>query len=120
MIFGTSVSIIGSVTWIASILRFRLPVLVVLVWVAMCTAAPAQEHLAPAEKQVVVQTDLGMLVLELYPHDAPNHVAAFQKRVREGFYVGTAFHTAIPWAIVQGGDPLTRDPANRSRYGTGD
>ncbi|HSR68964.1 MAG TPA: peptidylprolyl isomerase [Acidobacteriota bacterium] len=70
-------------------------------------------------KQVVLQTSRGDLVLELYPKAAPRHVEAFLKRVEEGFYDGTAFHRAIPYGIIQGGDPLSRDPAERERYGTG-
>ena len=57
--------------------------------------------------------------MEVFPGVAPNHVSRFLERIRADFYVGTTFHAAIPLAIVQGGDPLTRDPANRDRYGTG-
>ena len=73
----------------------------------------------PAEKQVVLETTCGALIMEVFPGVAPNHVSKFLERIRAGFYVGTIFHRAIPRAIVQGGDPLTRDPANRNRYGTG-
>ena len=80
--------------------------------------ASAQEAV-PAEKQVVLETTHGSLVLEVFPLEAPNHVLRFLERIRENFYVNTTFHAAIPRAIVQGGDPLTRDPANRDRYGSG-
>lgn len=73
----------------------------------------------PAEKQVVLETDAGSLVLELFPEAAPAHVAAFQKRVREGFFAGTTFHRAVPMGIIQGGDPVTRDPTRFDEYGTG-
>ncbi len=66
-----------------------------------------------------METTLGALIMEVFPEVAPNHVSRFLERIRGGFYVGTAFHAAIPLAIVQGGDPLTRDPANRDRSGTG-
>ncbi|HSR49413.1 MAG TPA: peptidylprolyl isomerase [Acidobacteriota bacterium] len=78
---------------------------------------PAAEQ--PYEKQVVLETGRGEIVLELYPQAAPRHVEAFVKRVEGGFYDGTAIHRAIPYGIVQGGDPLSRDPANREQYGTG-
>ena len=45
--------------------------------------------------------------------------ASFWSGFEPGSTWARFFHTAIPWAIVQGGDPLTRDPANRDRYGTG-
>ena len=74
---------------------------------------------APAQKQLVLETTHGALIMEVFPAAAPNHVSTFLERIRAGFYVGTTFHMAIPRAIVQGGDPLTRDPANRDRYGAG-
>lgn len=73
----------------------------------------------PAEKQVVFETSLGTFVVDLFPEAAPNHVHKFTERVESGFYVGTTFHRAIPRAIIQGGDPLTRDPSERDRFGTG-
>ena len=77
------------------------------------------EGLELAEKQAVLVTDRGEIVLELFPGKAPQHVEVFLKRIRQQDYVGTAFHRAIAFGIIQGGDPLTRDPANRERYGSG-
>lgn len=74
---------------------------------------------ATADKQVVIQTGRGDLVLELFPKAAPRHVNAFLERVQDGFYVGTTFHRAIPRGIIQGGDPKSRDPEKRDEYGTG-
>lgn len=80
---------------------------------------PVQELEAPADQQVVLETSLGTVVLELFPKAAPNHVALFQRRIEEGFYVGTTFHRVIPYGIIQGGDPLSKDPTQSQRYGTG-
>jgi cyclophilin family peptidyl-prolyl cis-trans isomerase len=70
-------------------------------------------------KQAVVETSLGTMVFQLLPDAAPNHVAHFITRAREGAYDGTTFHRVITMGIVQGGDPLSKDPAQSARYGTG-
>jgi peptidyl-prolyl cis-trans isomerase B (cyclophilin B) len=41
------------------------------------------------------------------------------KVAAEGGYAGTVFHKMIRYGIVQGGDPLTKDPGKRAQYGTG-
>ena len=53
------------------------------------------------------------------PEEAPNHVAHFIKLVGEGAYDGTAFHRMVKYGMVQGGDPISKDPGKRSLYGTG-
>ena len=55
----------------------------------------------------------------MLPELAPNHVGLFIKLAREGGYVGTTFHRAIRYGIVQAGDPLSKDPAKFAQYGTG-
>ena len=70
-------------------------------------------------KQAVVETSLGTMVFDLLADAAPNHVAHFIVRAREGAYDGTTFHRVITMGIVQGGDPLSKDPAQSARYGTG-
>src|SRR5262245_37707365 len=86
------------------------------------TAAPFTTPLSLAEmtgKQAVVNTTAGTIVIDLKPDLAPNHVGYFMKLVREHAYDGTTFHRVIRMAIVQGGDPLSKDPAKSSQYGTG-
>ena len=78
--------------------------------------------LPPAElrnKQAVIDTSMGTIVLDLLADAAPNHVAHFLTRARERAYDGTVFHRVIPMGIIQGGDPLSKDPAQAGRYGTG-
>jgi len=70
-------------------------------------------------KQAVVETSLGTMVFDLLADAAPNHVAHFITRAREGAYNGTIFHRVITMGIIQGGDPLSKDPAQAARYGTG-
>jgi peptidyl-prolyl cis-trans isomerase B (cyclophilin B) len=78
--------------------------------------------LAPAEltnKQAVVVTSAGEFVIDLRPDLAPNHVGYIIKLAREGAYNGTTFHRLVRHGIIQGGDPLTKDPAKTRAYGTG-
>ena len=70
-------------------------------------------------KQAVLETSLGTIVIDLLADAAPNHVAHFITRAREGAYDGTVFHRVIAMGIIQGGDPMSKDPAQAAKYGTG-
>jgi peptidyl-prolyl cis-trans isomerase B (cyclophilin B) len=70
-------------------------------------------------KQAVVETSLGAFIIDLTPETAPNQVAYFMKQAQAGGYDGTTFHRMVKYAMVQGGDPLSKDSAKRSSYGTG-
>jgi peptidyl-prolyl cis-trans isomerase B (cyclophilin B) len=70
-------------------------------------------------KQAVVNTTAGTIVIDLRPDLAPNHVGYFMKLARDHAYDGTTFHRVIRMAIIQAGDPLSKDPAKKSLYGTG-
>jgi cyclophilin family peptidyl-prolyl cis-trans isomerase len=85
-------------------------------------AVPFQTPLSVKEltnKQAVVNTTAGTFVIDLRPDLAPNHVGYFIRLAREGAYKGTTFHRIIRLGIIQGGDPLSRDPAKAKLYGTG-
>jgi peptidyl-prolyl cis-trans isomerase B (cyclophilin B) len=73
----------------------------------------------PAPQQAVLDTAAGTIVLDLLAESAPNHVALFVKTAQSGGYDGTTFFRMIRHGIIQGGDPVTRDPAARAKYGTG-
>jgi peptidyl-prolyl cis-trans isomerase B (cyclophilin B) len=70
-------------------------------------------------KQAVIETTHGTIVLDLLADAAPTHVAHFITRAREGAYDGTVFHRVIAMGIIQGGDPISKDPGQASKYGTG-
>jgi peptidyl-prolyl cis-trans isomerase B (cyclophilin B) len=72
-----------------------------------------------ARKQALVDTTAGTFVIDLQPEAAPNHVGYFMKLAREGAYNGTLFHRIISMGIIQGGDPISKDPARTKQYGTG-
>src|SRR5688500_8379498 len=72
-----------------------------------------------AGKQAVVATTAGTFVIDLRPDLAPNHVGYFMKLAGEGAYANTLFHRVVRNGIVQGGDPLSKDPAKAAQYGSG-
>jgi peptidyl-prolyl cis-trans isomerase B (cyclophilin B) len=80
---------------------------------------PSPAPATPAPSEAVVETSKGAFVIRLLPDVAPGHVRHFVKTAAAGGYDGTTFHRIIPGGIIQGGDPLTKDPKNASRYGTG-
>jgi peptidyl-prolyl cis-trans isomerase B (cyclophilin B) len=105
----------------------RMSVLVLLLTFWFQQAAPAKAvpfttPLSQADmkgKQAVIETTAGTIVIDLLAEAAPNHVGYFITLAREGAYTGTTFHRLIKYGIIQGGDPLSKDPAKRDLYGTG-
>jgi len=73
-----------------------------------------------AKLEAVVTTDLGAFRFEFFPSQAPKHIQAFIRNARSGLYNGSAFHRVVSRGVIQGGDPLLKDPRTpRSRWGTG-
>jgi len=67
----------------------------------------------------VISTGKGEMVVEFWTETAPNTVDNFKQLAGEAFYDGTCFHRIIKGFMIQGGDPLTKDPAEEHRWGTG-
>ncbi len=53
--------------------------------------------------KVLIETNFGEIVVELYPDKAPITVENFKKYVKEEFYSGTIFHRVIDGFMIQGG-----------------
>ena len=84
---------------------------------AVAHSAEAESPTVAAQappKQAVVDTSAGTFVIDLTPATAPNQTAYFMKLAAEGGYDGTIFHRAVKYGMVQGGDPLSRDPSKRA------
>jgi cyclophilin family peptidyl-prolyl cis-trans isomerase len=53
--------------------------------------------------RVALHTNMGDIVIELYPEKAPRTVENFLAYSKEGFYNGTVFHRVIDDLLIQGG-----------------
>jgi len=76
------------------------------------------DHIEIMDPVVIIETELGKIVIGFFPNDAPNHVENFIKLSQGGFYDGTLFHRIIPGFMIQGGDPNTID-GDPNTWGTG-
>lgn len=59
--------------------------------------------LAAETPHVSLKTNMGEIVLELYPEKAPKTVANFLRYTKDGHYNGTIFHRVISNFMIQGG-----------------
>jgi len=66
----------------------------------------------------VLNTNRGVIKIELFENQMPITAGNFAKLVKEGFYDGTKFHRVIDGFMIQGGDPITKTD-EVIRYGTG-
>nr|CAB3265065.1 peptidyl-prolyl cis-trans isomerase-like 1 [Phallusia mammillata] len=66
---------------------------------------------------VVMQTSMGSVEIELYWNHAPKTCSNFAELCRRGFYNNTKFHRIIPDFMIQGGDPTGTGRGGASIYG---
>jgi cyclophilin family peptidyl-prolyl cis-trans isomerase len=76
-------------------------------FVQMCAALSLTGVIGAAHaadtNQVLLKTNMGDILLELYPEKAPKTVANFLQYVKSGHYKGTIFHRVIDNFMIQGG-----------------
>ena len=88
----------------------------------LSTSRPASAAVAPTAGGPIIKmtTTKGVILIKLYPKDAPISCANFLALVKQGFYNGLMFHRVTDLGgtpgqghIAQGGDPYSRtaDPA---------
>jgi cyclophilin family peptidyl-prolyl cis-trans isomerase len=88
--------------------------------------ARAREVERPKRSIARIETDRGVLELELFTADAPMTVDNFVTLARSRYFDGQRFHRVVPNFVVQGGDPrgdgnggpghAIRDEMNQHRY----
>ncbi|MBQ7575665.1 MAG: peptidylprolyl isomerase [Bacteroidales bacterium] len=70
------------------------------------------------ETKYVISTNMGDMTIKLYD-ETPLHKANFIKLANSHFYDGILFHRVINGFMIQVGDPLTKDPEQEAKWGTG-
>ena len=78
--------------------------------IALCTTVAFAQTEKPSWRtpelanQVYMQTDEGLVIIELAPFAAPKHVERFVNLVKTGYYDGLDFYRVIDGFVAQGGD----------------
>lgn len=66
-----------------------------------------------------LDTTMGTICVELFEDKTPMTAKHFVNLTKQGYFDGTKFHRVVEGFMDQGGDPLTKDDAQASRWGTG-
>ena len=84
------------------------------------TTKPMTENTTPIKADnVVLHTSMGDIEFAVTPTSAPNTVTNFLTLASAGFYNDIRFHRIINGFMIQAGDPLSKDPTMKTRWGTG-
>jgi cyclophilin family peptidyl-prolyl cis-trans isomerase len=78
-----------------------------------------QETINNGIHTATITTSKGVIEVELYGNKTPKTVENFVTLAGKGYYDGTKFHRVIKGFMIQGGDPLSKDDAKKSLWGTG-
>ncbi|HMK66017.1 MAG TPA: peptidylprolyl isomerase [Thermodesulfobacteriota bacterium] len=70
-----------------------------------------------ANRQAVIQTNLGTIRFELLEADAPKTTENFITLAQKGYYDGVIFHRVIKGFMIQGGDPTGTGRGGQSAWG---
>ena len=108
--------------WIGLIVG--LIILTLLIWLGLQARTASYEsiHIDTTNNKnpvATITTSKGVIEIELLKDKAPNTVDNFISLAQSGFYSGTKFHRVIKDFMIQGGDPLTKDDAQKATWGTG-
>ena len=70
--------------------------------------------------QVLMETNRGSILIEMWPDVAPNHVRNFLDLCSSGQYDKTLFFRVSPTFMIQGGCPKTKNRQDQREWGMGD
>lgn len=114
-----AIAVVGSLIWISAKQNIQPPKAPDL---TVTTSPITTNNSNPTKKPMTtatLTTSKGVITLELYGDQAPKTVENFKKLASEGFYNSTRFHRVIKGFMIQGGDPLSKDPSKQGLWGTG-
>jgi len=83
------------------------------------SAISATPSTSSQNEVAVIKTTEGDMVVQFWTDAAPNTIENFKKLARQAVYDGTVFHRIVKGFMIQGGDPISKDPAKEGSYGTG-
>ncbi|MGC1403885.1 MAG: peptidylprolyl isomerase [Thermodesulfobacteriota bacterium] len=70
-----------------------------------------------ANRQAIIQTNMGTIRFELLEADAPKTTENFITLTEKGYYDGIIFHRVIKGFMLQGGDPTGTGRGGQSAWG---
>lgn len=79
----------------------------ILLFISLVIALPMISKTVENRPQVLIETSLGNIRLELY-NETPLHRDNFLKLVKSGFYDSLLFHRVIKDWVIQAGDPVSK------------
>ncbi|MEO8042766.1 MAG: peptidylprolyl isomerase [Acidobacteriota bacterium] len=68
-----------------------------------------------ASNCVTLETEAGVIEIELYPEHAPESVRSFLNLTATGLFDGTSFSRVVPGFVIQGGNMWSREGGKVSR-----
>lgn len=68
-------------------------------------SAPAMTIDQNKQYQATIDTNMGEIVVELLPKEAPIAVNSFVFLAKDDYYDGVKFHRIVPGFVIQSGDP---------------
>jgi cyclophilin family peptidyl-prolyl cis-trans isomerase len=88
-----------------------------LVLISGCSRSSESAKAAPEPTLATLETDKGVIQIELLPSIAPKAVENFRLLAQRGYYNGLIFHRVVKGFMIQGGDPLGNGRGGESAWG---